>query len=121
MINPRELRLNNYIKYKYSDLTQVSIPLLDMAFHGSVSLEPIPITEDFLIKTELRKLKNYHWSKLINNTDLPPFYIQIEGIEATNNIHYRLIVKNQTIKVLRHIHELQNIWIDLTGEELEAR
>lgn len=103
MINPRELRIGNFV---YLNNTVVEIT----EFHGQMSndYKPIKVTEDwllmlgFIIEREGVYSFYYHGVTIIG-------YWLIDG--ATN-------VGNFIPQNIKSVHQLQNLYFALTGEEL---
>ncbi|MBD9177599.1 MAG: hypothetical protein EGP82_00200 [Odoribacter splanchnicus] len=126
MINPKELRLGNYI---YAELVDCPRRIVISAIssggvseYGSLAeptnpqstyerkwisiddLKPIPLTEEILLKSGFEKHKfgivtYYHPLFELDNN------FRIKGIDYNRKIEY--------------LHELQNIFYDLTGNEID--
>jgi len=71
-------------------------------------IEPIPITEEWLLK--------FGFSKIGENFDLKGFCIWWSTI--VKEYHFRI---NGSGIHLKHIHQLQNLYHALTGEELTLK
>lgn len=81
--------------------------------------EPIPITEDWLLRMGFEKAlweKNY------------PLYFNRNKDNYSNSISVsvhtdfsRVNVVNQSLRVLKYLHEFQNLYHALTGEELTIK
>jgi hypothetical protein len=114
MIKANELRIGNKVDYYgnivtinyindtdvgFSDYVPFDYPLLD-------EINPIPITEDWLVRF------GFEYSDI--TVDFHSFHIDLM---KTNNGKF---ITTDIIKCpeLQHIHQLQNLYYALTGEEL---
>ena len=103
-----ELRINNWIQFRHTE-TPVRITLGDFVREYNdehlEDYEPIPLTEEWLLKF------GFEYSDLNGDSGLwkiPPF--QIYGKYNQFLYDYRLDVN--------YVHQLQNLYFALTGEEL---
>lgn len=118
-----ELRLGNYLQAKNRIVTVTKIFDIDNVGIGSgdpylVSgntpcLKPIPLTEELLLKFGFEFQETFfHYD---SHTD---FYIFKDfRIASYLGSDYELWYKNIEISI-EYVHELQNIYFALTGEEL---
>lgn len=80
-------------------------------------IKPIPLTEEWLIKFGFEKDNStYSWSKIIED-EQRQLCIEIESFPNEKGFWYLSKHFNQ----LRHVHQLQNIFSALTGQELTLR
>jgi hypothetical protein len=122
MISNQDLRIGN-LYYIAGTKSMVKYQLRNVEIRCNsegeiLNFDPIPITEQYFKLTVLKRIKDFNYSKIVNNDTLPPFYFKVQGIEATDNFWYRLILKGETIKVIKYFHQLQNIYFDIAGKEL---
>ena len=115
-----ELRIGNYYLSFGVDLKQVEILHKDKIL---IDFQPIPLTEEWLLKFGFSLMKdttpyNYriHKSKMF-------FYIRYGSFTTdggkTDLIGFNgLFIANKFTRVIKYVHELQNIYFALTGEEL---
>lgn len=116
-ISARELRIGNTV-YSFGQVVTVLEVLknrvhvkrdgLDNYYPGYESLTPIPITEEWLLKWGF-KLDEYRF--VFNQwrvTSGRPLYKWILGCDAC-----------PYMGKLEYVHQLQNLYFALTGEELE--
>lgn len=94
--------------------------------YGCNGIKPIPLTEDWLIDLGFSKMTdttpyNYriHKSKMF-------FYIRYGTFTTdggkTDLIGFNgLFIANKFVRVIKYVHELQNLYFALTGEELELK
>ena len=74
-------------------------------------LEPIPLTEEWLLRFEFEINKTY-CSKKINKTNEFDIMIFDDGwLLCDCDIHCKI----------KYVHQLQNVWFSLTGEELTIK
>ena len=121
MIDPRELRIGNYVEIESVEIPKMDIktePYMQISSEGISQLSrgigdcnPIPITEEWLKKFGFEKgqvtspIEAYAWCKF-------SFFLSIRS----DGFLYEWIGGNITIK---HVHQLQNAYFSLTGEELK--
>lgn len=129
-MKPQELRIGNYV-YGASDRLEIIVAIssesiytdhylpekLSAPFECKISdIKPIPITEEWLMKfgfsagydTKLGYEESFSIDEFILDTD---FCLSIA--QEDNKITIRSEIK--------HIHQLQNIYHSLTGEELTIK
>lgn len=109
MINKNELRINNYVKTVYDELGYIKInEILDSVVNSDKtkgisysSLNPIKLTEEILLKCGFKFKKGYFIYEMFNIVNIDNvFYCNSNGIYISN------------------LHQLQNLYFALTGEEL---
>jgi len=73
-------------------------------------IKPIPITDDILLKCGFDKNDNmFTDNKLV-------------GIEIYDeDLHFRVLCGNYCLCVINNLHQLQNLYYALTGEELNIK
>lgn len=115
-MDARELRIGNYIQY-FGNVVQVEgivnesngfglqLNGGDFASINSNSLEPIPLTEEWLVKFGFDSCKS------------PNKDIQVGIVENEMSFVWRGFV----LKKIQHVHQLQNLYFALTGEELTLK
>lgn len=107
----RELRIGNYIKLMLNDedfkLIQVTLNDLEVIDNKKGIFEPIPITEEWLLKFGFEKT--------------PLGYFKKDGIILVVEDFYYECLLGSVAKILKYIHQLQNLYFALTGKELEIK
>lgn len=104
MIQANELRIGNLVKNKYGDIGQVDIVWLRLVTEGEI-FEPIPLTEEILLKCGFEKKVNYVKGMTIQ--DGIAFFDDNEfGHDKEDEIE------------CKYLHQLQNLYFALTGQEL---
>jgi hypothetical protein len=143
----QELKIENYVKYNGSVVSVYAIsnpvPNKDKHFDNKArvtlwcnglidatidEIEPIPITEELLLKIGFKKDRNGYFNYRDYNDELSirfsPNYTFIEYA----NLHFNPedVTETNYCSSLEfpntlHLHTLQNIWHLLTGKELEIK
>lgn len=109
-----ELKIGNHLRYpkkNYFEITESDFKNDNFWYdiHDEI-IEPIPITEDWLIRFGFEP-KVMHFQKTGSH-----FYVYKRHTD--NQLVYR--TNNFTIE-LKFIHQLQNLYFALTGEELKLK
>jgi hypothetical protein len=138
MINPQELRIGNTVKYKTPfmqdyDLVLVESIISDGLVDGinysfsnenyilSFELQPVPVTEEWLLKFGFEK-ENISWFKNMIIYKRDSFILhyldhEFNPVIEDNSEGYFLAIGND----IKYVHQLQNLYFDLTGEELTIK
>jgi len=114
MIRANELRIGNLVWEDYGGYYEVlmvspnSVDLVKplMSISGRYLIEqinPILLTEEWLLKLGFNKFKNYN--------DFSRKGVIIHGRK-------RGFVLRKSVPVIKYVHQLQNLYFALTGEEL---
>jgi hypothetical protein len=123
MIKANELRLGNYLELisnvnGESMIKQVDIDILRVMTHGmkpNYEIKPIPLTEEWLLKLGY---KFFDYKSHIK------FAVIIDNIVSYDINFYKgefiMPHKNKPINI-KHVHQLQNLYFALTGEELTIK
>lgn len=112
-----ELRLNNWV-YSVTHKGNYKITLIDK-YRLYDHVEPIQLTEDVLFKCGFEYKTNLWESKVYR---LNEWFISFEsgicvfGFKKTTKSPYTML-KND----IKYLHQLQNLYFALTGEELEIK
>ena len=129
MIDPRELRIGNWVRQPADVISTVRYPLDEFQFdiddfemlsteyrgYSVNMIEPIPLTEEWLIKFGFKIHLGWDAAKVwrLPNFNFDSFEIQesAQGYLSPND------------KPLKYVHTLQNAFYfyELTGKELEIR
>jgi len=126
MMEEKELRIGNYVNIED---TVLRVDLQELYYNSSL-MNPIPLTEKWLSKFGFKK---YNFTNKENG------YI-IENKEASKSIYIRTFIepnttnffnvfnrsecertKLQFIKSIKYVHQLQNLYFALTGQELTLK
>lgn len=131
MIKENELRIGNLVTDKWSKskwpFKITSIGKIRCTYLGNQefnakyeNIEPIELTEEWLIKFGFIRIDEIIFQKIINNQvltfNLNEGVIFLEGSGTTGNLDDDYCFQ---IKKVKYVHQLQNLYFCLTGEELK--
>jgi hypothetical protein len=108
-----ELRLGNLVM-DGKDIEQVNARMIDMLVKIEADFDPIPLTEEWLLKFGFKKTEwdNFNSYRLmIGNNDYTIVLYSDGNCEVGDII---------TCKI-EYVHQLQNLYFALTGEELKQQ
>ncbi|KAA0126423.1 hypothetical protein FY557_17385 [Chryseobacterium sp. SN22] len=117
MIKAKELRLGNKVQ-KYGKTVTVDLGVLAKINNGSVVYEPIPLSEEWLLKIGFEKKAEHNFRKFIFERGIIHAYTnkpEVE-IELGNKSGYSFGYPK-----VKSVHQLQNLVHSLTGEELTVK
>jgi hypothetical protein len=134
MIKAEELRIGNYVfcleTYSVQRITGLTseMPFIDAItfdYPNYDEIESIPLTEEWLFKfgfkyEEAGVYGKSGWFLKIRNQDNPTY------LHFNNHLQCSLFVKINPfvfidINTLKYVHQLQNLYFALTGEELNYK
>ena len=105
-----ELRIGNFVA-KNGEIYESDFITIRMA----KNYEPIPLTEEWLIKFGLNKTVDHPGRKLYEHDDIIPLWFSDKrGITDFYASRVR-------IRECKYVHQLQNLYFALTGEELTIK
>lgn len=127
----RQLRIGNYVDYEYGEENERNFGLIEALEEceeliriesGEFKVRPIPLTEEWLLKFGFRKYyyldenrsESYGYIKSYDHIILKEFD-NGWGLMTNHDINNRQAFGEP----IRYIHQLQNIYFALTGEELK--
>jgi hypothetical protein len=130
-----ELRIGNYVEWSTPALAinikelshKVSSKDLVNLEENKILLEPIPLTEEWLVKFGFTESKEH------NNFQSKAFHITIsenkifeirtnnQGTRMWNNKHGWKQQYEDIDVYPKYVHQLQNLYFALTGEELQSK
>lgn len=122
----RELRIGNLVNYGTILAIDVDGCLVQsddiMEINIFDEIHPIPLTEEWLIKFGFERDKTGDLSIMVNSIDTHLFFV------VTKDWFYPSLISEPEysnmgpscigLNRIRHIHQLQNLYFALTGEEL---
>ena len=118
----KELRVGNNIKIDGIVVTIDERTIFDFN-HDKRVKEPIPLTEDILLKCGFSKVIGSINEKY--RKDVGAFYFQI--VLMNDNKSYNVRLSNHRVEegtdivgigIIHHLHQLQNLYFALTNQEL---
>jgi hypothetical protein len=135
-MKPQELRIGNLVCYNGKVVKVEQVTKRKIGYHTKPNetrmnyarlceIEPIPITEELLLKTGflLPEHKEFYVMCRINGKDNSirlTRYFNLWNAEIFAS-HPEVVMLEHTIKGLRFVHELQNAYYLVTGKELEIK
>jgi hypothetical protein len=104
----QELRIGNYVYNGFNDITKISSIICQYNTSGYLleTLKPIPLTEEILLKCGFEK--TYF-------ENIPYFE---KGCLTIDGCFYDVELMDSTKLNIIHLHQLQNLYFALTGQEL---
>lgn len=136
-MKPQELRIGNLVNYNGKVVKVEQITKHKIGYHTKPNetrmnyamlceIKPIPITEELLFKTGLKKDRNGYFNYSDHDDELSiKFSENYTFIEYANLFHCPEDVTETNYSSslefpnTQHLHTLQNIWHLLTGKELK--
>ena len=112
-MDAKELRIGNNIEYCGTDFIVIS-EMIGLAEEDNNIFEPIPLTEEWLFKFGFQ----------IDDKDECYIYDTVHLVSLYKGINggYQRIINGYNDGVeLNHVHQLQNLYFALTGEELKQK
>ena len=114
MIQPQELRLGNILEQGVvTRLQEMSARIMSAdgkyAFVHYEDLEPIPLTEEWLIKLGFHEVLGVYagYGREIN----------LKLVDGYWDAYF----KGKYVSVIKHVHQLQNLFYSITGHELTLK
>ena len=102
-----ELRIGNYI-LDGGDVEEVTYRVIEMLVKNQAEFDPIPLTEEWLLKFGFDKRMFGWWSNAL--------FLRTEN---RNGYFYDWQKTNETAGTyIEYVHQLQNLYFVLTGKEL---
>ena len=111
MIEENELRIGNYIKRKQSG-TIVETKQFMLHDYELKYFEPIPITEEWLLKFGIDFTSEKEWYHITFTIKGLLFETSTSMDGFTYNLCFEDMIN------IKYVHQFQNIYFALTGEEL---
>ena len=122
MIDPKELRIGNYIKIAGTEVYGIGIQaIIDINEQQKnknilIEFEPIPITKDIIIKFGFEKDEHYWYKYIPFQSEIILFnYKTGELIIGYGNQWYKLK------KTFKFVHQLQNVIFEMCNKELKFK
>jgi hypothetical protein len=124
MIQASELRIGNYVIEKGRRPFTISIEKICDFGNGFYKFEPVPLTEEWLIKFGfVAYAKHCNYTELCIKSDNPSKHIvvriglQIKYFTVFNHSECDF-TEMQYLTTLHYVHQLQNLYFALTQKEL---
>jgi hypothetical protein len=111
-MNANELRIGNLIQQgEIKNFWEKGVHVGFGKCYGFNELNPIPLTEEWLLKFGFKHIKD-NWYNIFSNENTFNVYLFTDK-------RFRIEIVNQSICVLNHVHQLQNLYFALTNKELK--
>lgn len=131
MIEAKELRSGNYVLGNplsiprlgiYSNgVTKITSHGISEIEFGNINYDPLPITEEILIKAGFTIVKTTTAYGYDCNKYCEEVKYTLRGAWNGENWFAYEILNNGTHKKIEYVHQLQNLYFALTGEELKIK
>ncbi len=118
MVDKAELRIGNFVRGivvsdKYLIVTEITnngVHSLDGSFLDFETIEPIALTDEILIKSGFIYGRKYCFDD---------FY-DFKKVEKDNDEEVWLFIRNnENLRYIKYVHQAQNLFYNLSGEELQ--
>ena len=111
-----ELRIGNLVNHIRKGVIVIGIMELDFIEKEVLDIEPIPLTEEWLLNLGFKKYTYWRPNNLdYYHSDLKEFCIISGQVRLCTDDPYEFFKIPQNIQF---VHQLQNLYFALTGEEL---
>jgi hypothetical protein len=130
MIKATELRIGNYITYQGKQITVEGVSVSGYIYHSKgqfdgsigsayVPFEPIPLTEDWLVRFGFEKEVKQSDSVYISDNVYRLNIFEYATSCGTMNLEIDYYDQHASFTTnIKYVHQLQNLYFYLTGEEL---
>lgn len=121
MIKAGELRIGNWVSNGEKNYTVDVNMLYDLVTTEDYPIEPIRITENMLAKIGFKNDLVYRWRYSIGTFVLARTIIDWSAPPKKTNMCWSLALDygNELRTQTEYLHQLQNLYFAITGEELE--
>ena len=122
-VNPNELRIGNIVLHppksrdEWFEINVTAVHILSAA--NGMFFQPIPLTEERLLKFGFKNTDNE-----IDYSDFVKSHVSINGCGSDKQepFSFVLYINYREHKIeIKYVHQLQNLYFALTGEELQLQ
>lgn len=120
-VQAKELMIGNYINSTANGIIELTPQLFKDCIDGMIEgdLQLIQLTEEILLKCGFEKnMHIYHYKDIIRIDWFEIEFMVRFKAEIDEDVERYVEFKNMEIK---YLHQLQNLYFALTGEELEVK
>jgi hypothetical protein len=111
-MNANELRIGNLINCNGKEII-LTLELMQLESQGHiVKFKPIPLTEEWLLRFGFEKSRLGYFTIFCGSNVMSVYCFEDFS---------RVQIVTQTVSTINHVHQLQNIYFALTGEELTLK
>jgi len=110
-----QLRNSNLIKYigKPIKVSIETIFSISKCVGETAMYQPIPLTEEWLLNFGFKHIRDNWYNTHVNGNTF--------NVYVFKDLRYRVEIVSQSIGVFKYVHQLQNLYFALTGEELKTK
>ena len=113
MMEAKELRVGNLV-YSITHNVNINVSLIEIDMNYS-TIEGIPLTEEWLVKLGFEETYNSQFRLKFDHKEFYEFGYDFSKVEDKSMEGFRYYGRYIKIK---YVHQLQNLYFALTGEEL---
>lgn len=118
MISANELRIGNYYDHN-GEIRQVTPnTILEVWEAEHIWCEPIPITEEILFKCGFENIGSSYNTWGLKSNEFSGYLFTIELDKPFYFKVCDLLLNHWSERPIQYLHQLQNLYFSLTGEEL---
>ncbi len=118
-----ELRIGNYF-LRNNIASQVHPSIIEDVFNGKTNINPIPLTEEWLLKfgfSDKEYKKDYIGIDFESSGMYFDFVLSKPFSKGEWNNSYTFNLESHRFCKVEYVHSLQNLYFTLTGEELVVK
>jgi len=115
-VKASELRIGNLVKLESGEIVPIRGGGIAAIESGYLKVEPIPLIEEWLVKAGFELLDGIYYKSMFayGGDQCDDFELQI----FNNDENYFAVSTMETYIPIEYVHQLQNLYFALTGEEL---
>jgi hypothetical protein len=118
MINANELRIGNwYLGASRQEPLQATARFIQQLDEGLINCSPIPISSEILEKCGFTRLNN-GWNMGEHKSYMDEIFSLFDENYCQGELDLRLNGSDLPMPKVKYLHQLQNLYYGLTGEEL---
>jgi hypothetical protein len=116
-----ELRIGNWIELESGKQTIIRGGGISAIEIGLLKVKPIPLTEEWLLKFGFERFRGMYKPFELHGSYHPSYQIKDEKTDGNETVYLCDCDDGIIGKPIKYVHELQNSYFALTGEELEIK
>jgi len=118
-MNATELRIGNMVKkyfteYGYSKICEIDITDFNDILNNVIKVEPIPLTEEWLLKFGFEKRKKLIGLLVFSKSGFDLHFVN-------GKWEFYVMGSSCILTEIEYVHQLQNLYFALTNEELTIK
>lgn len=113
-MNANELRLNNLFRQNGSNFVETAtFETFELLSSGAIVIDGVPINEKWLLEFGFKlNMDNFNWNAAIGVNEIGDFELALRYSERIGWFF------QSKCTIIKYLHQLQNLYFDLTGNEL---